>query len=120
MLRSPGDYVWCQQCGAYNSSANPRSTTNLLKRGCQVPTQQGRANLKRIRDGRPPCNLAVKLARRLGTLSRETLSLPPLHKRQGSIDPATPEDHTLSLQDPAPTTLSMPCHGDHAMSMAGA
>ena len=49
-----------------------------------------------------------------------TLSLPPLHKRQGSMDPAAIEDHTLRLQDPSPTTLSIPCHDDHAMSMAGA
>ena len=71
VFRSRGGYVWCQQCGAYYSSAEPR--IRLLKRECQVPSQQGRANLKRIREGLPPGNLAsqlaIQLAKRLGTLS---------------------------------------------------
>ena len=111
VLRSRGVFVWCQQCGAYYSSAEPR--IRLLKRKCQVASQRGRANLQRIREGLPPGN-ADAWDNRLGRLS-----LPPLHKRQGSMDPAAIEDHTLRLQDPSPTTLSIACHGGHAMSMAG-
>ena len=67
VLRSRGLYVWCQQCGAYYSTAYP--VIYQLKGECQDPSRYGRANLKRIREGRPPCNLASKLAKRLGTLS---------------------------------------------------
>ena len=49
-----------------------------------------------------------------------TLSLPPLHKRQGSIDPADPEERKLSLQDLSPTMLSVSGHGDPTLSMAEA
>ena len=52
VLRSRGVFVWCQQCGAYYSSAEPR--IRMLKRECQVPSDEGRANLKRIREGLPP------------------------------------------------------------------
>ena len=67
VLRSRGGFVWCEQCGAYYSSADSRF--RLLKRECQVPSHEGRANLKRIREGLPPGRLASKLAKRLGTLS---------------------------------------------------
>ena len=67
VLRSRDVFVWCQKCGAYCSIAGP--SIHLLKRECQVATQEGRANLKRIRQGLPPDRLASKLAKRLGTLS---------------------------------------------------
>ena len=115
VLRSRGGYVWCQQCGAYYSMSPLTSCGRVkLKRECQVATKAGRANLKRIREGLPPDSLASKLAKRLGTLSPEHALAPPQHERHGSIDPAAPEDHTLSLQDPSPTTLSIAEHDGHA------
>ena len=67
VLRSRGGFVWCQQCGANYSSAEPR--IRLLTRECEVPTHGGRANLKRIQEELPPCQLASKLAKRLDALS---------------------------------------------------
>ena len=66
VLRARGVYVWCQQCGAYYSTAHPR--IRQLKRECQVATREGRGTLKRIREGLPPDRLASKLAKRLGKL----------------------------------------------------
>ena len=73
VLRSRGGYVWCQQCGAYYSKL-PLSGSGgaKLKRECQVATQVGRANLKRIRGGLLPDRLASKLAKRLSTSKRRT------------------------------------------------
>ena len=68
VLRSRGVFVWCQQCGAYYSTA-AQARLQTLKRACQVPSAQGRANLKRIREGLPPGYLASQLAKRLGTVS---------------------------------------------------